>query len=172
MQQMQHATTRDVSADACAAQLIEVVPLVMRTIRAYMRAQRSAQLTVPQFRTLGHVHRHPGVSLSGVAEHLGLSLGATSRLVDALVGQGLIERLPSQEDRRFVTLRLTGIGEETLAAMQQGATRMLAQLLRETSEADRSTLLAALGFLRATFAGAGPEPPGDHEPPDMTERTP
>src|SRR5579884_2450777 len=123
MQQMQDANIPEITPEACAAQIIEVVPLVMRRIRAFMRAQRTPQLSVPQFRALGYVRRHPGTSLSAVAEHLGLSPAATSRLFDTLVDQTLVERHTSAEDRRFITLHLTGQGAQALAIMHEGATR-------------------------------------------------
>ena len=43
MQQMQGANIQGITPEACAAQIIEVVPLVMRRIRAYMRAQRTPE---------------------------------------------------------------------------------------------------------------------------------
>ena len=38
-----------------ARQVLEVVPLVMRTVRTEMRRHRAHHLSVPQFRTLGFV---------------------------------------------------------------------------------------------------------------------
>src|SRR6185369_8728731 len=87
MQKMQIASiyaTPEESAEA----LLDTVPLVMRTVRQLMREQRSSDLSVPQFRALGFINRHPETSVSAVAEHLGLSVAATSRLVDALVARG------------------------------------------------------------------------------------
>ena len=57
-----------------ASKLVEVIPLVMRAIRSHMRANRALDLSVPQYRALGFVVRHPGASLSQVAEHQGLTL--------------------------------------------------------------------------------------------------
>ena len=176
MQQMQDANMDGISPEACAAQLIEVVPLVMRRIRAFMRAQRTPQLSVPQFRALGYVRRHPGTSLSAVAEHLGLSPAATSRLFDTLVGQTLVERRTSDEDRRYVTLHLTEQGAQSLAMMHEGATQALAQILAATGDGERQTIIVALDHLRALFSdalatpegaagtGLGPDHPASGEP--------
>jgi DNA-binding MarR family transcriptional regulator len=161
MQQMQGANMQEISPAACAAQLIEVVPLVMRRIRAFMRAQRTPQLSVPQFRALGYVRRHPGTSLSAVAEHLGLSPAATSRLFDTLVGQTLVERRTSDEDRRYVTLHLTEQGAQALATMHEGATRALAQILAATGDGERQTIITALDQLRALFSDAPATPSGE-----------
>ena len=48
--------------DACAAELLDTVPLIMRIIRQHMRRHRSG-LTVPQFRTLCYATTYEGCSL-------------------------------------------------------------------------------------------------------------
>src|SRR5690348_14739469 len=98
MQQMQDTSVEAVPAGdqvrELAEQLMMTAPLVLGTIRAVMRAQIGADLSVPQFRTLSYVGRHPDASHSAVAEHLGLSVAASARLVDALVVRGLLARAP------------------------------------------------------------------------------
>ncbi len=78
--------------DECARQLLETIPQIMRFIRAEMRSHRGHDLSVPQFRTLTFIHRNPEVSLSHLADHLGLTLPSTSKLVDGLVNQKIITR--------------------------------------------------------------------------------
>jgi hypothetical protein len=62
------------SADKSAHELLEVVPIVIRVIRAQMRRHRSLALTVPQFRALVFIGDNPGTSLSQVAEFSDLEL--------------------------------------------------------------------------------------------------
>jgi DNA-binding MarR family transcriptional regulator len=156
MQQMHYASNdgRAPMEDEAelASKLVEVIPLVMRAIRAHMRANRSLDLSVPQYRALGFVVRHPGVSLSQVAEHQGLTLGAASRLVDGLVTRGLVERRVSTEDRRFVTLHVLPDGESTLALARQRTEQALARMLAALPVADREIILRAMEPLRAVFA--------------------
>ncbi|MGA2378038.1 MAG: MarR family transcriptional regulator, partial [Spirochaetia bacterium] len=59
--------------DECAREVLDVVPSVMRFIRTEMRSHRALDLTVPQFRSLVIIERAAGTSLTGVAEHLGLT---------------------------------------------------------------------------------------------------
>lgn len=152
MQQM-HVATNTSSGDV-AGELIEVVPLVMRTIRALMREQRAADLSVPQFRALTYVRRHADTSVSAVAEHLGLSVPAASRLIDALVSRGLVGRQLLASDRRYVTLRLSPEGERTLEAMRAHATRKLAERLERLSPEQRTLIVQAFEPLRALFGEA------------------
>ena len=78
--------------DTCARDLMDTAPKIMQSIRVEMRRGRGADLSVPQFRTLGFIQRYPDSSLSGLADHLGLTLPSVSKLVDGLVKQKLISR--------------------------------------------------------------------------------
>jgi DNA-binding MarR family transcriptional regulator len=53
----------------CARELLDVVPLVTRSIRREIRQHRAEGLSVPQFRTLLFLRRNPGASLIDVADH-------------------------------------------------------------------------------------------------------
>ena len=46
-----------------------------------------------------------------VAESVGISKGTLTGVAKTLVGRGLVERIPSQADRRLVNLRLSPAGE-------------------------------------------------------------
>ncbi len=83
------------TADVCAEEVLEVVPSVMRFIRGEMRGSRRPDLSVPQFRALGHLRRNAGTSLSALAEYLGLTAASTSTLVDGLVRRQMVSREPS-----------------------------------------------------------------------------
>jgi DNA-binding MarR family transcriptional regulator len=135
----------------CATLLVEVVPLLMRVLRAEMRS-RGAGLAVPQFRTLAFLNRHPGASLSDVAEHLGLTLASTSKKVDGLVTRQLVVRESSTDDRRRVTLDLSAEGRELFAAARQGTCESFADSLAGLSADDLVTVDRALRVLQATFA--------------------
>jgi DNA-binding MarR family transcriptional regulator len=158
MQQMQH--TSDNSPEACAALVLDVVPLAMRRIRTYMRAGRAADLSVPQFRALAFLNSHPGVTLSDVAEHVGLTLPAASRMIDGLVARGYAERRLSSTSRRCVELRLSPSGEEMLQITVRHTENALAGLLAPLAPEERETVMEALTTLRTVFATL-PAPGGD-----------
>jgi len=92
MQQLQNRTDSRVSCHRCARGLLTGVPSVMRFIRYQMRQHRQAELSVPQFRSLVFLSHNENASLSEMAEHLGLSLPATSRMVELLVKRGWMRR--------------------------------------------------------------------------------
>jgi MarR family transcriptional regulator for hemolysin len=140
-----------VSSDACAQELLEVIPAIMRAIRSEMRSRRTPDLSAPQFRILAFVNRQPGASLSDVAEHVGLTLPSTSTSVDRLVARKLIAREHSQTDRRRVTLSLTATGKTLLKSARKGAQTYLAARLSTLSAEERKTIMGALQALRPLF---------------------
>src|ERR1700728_4110151 len=96
-----------VEVDACADAVLNVAPPVVRAIRKMMREHRLPELSVPQFRALGMLAYTPEASLSAVADHIGSSVPATSRMIDGLVAKNLIARKECCHDRRQVSLQLT-----------------------------------------------------------------
>jgi DNA-binding MarR family transcriptional regulator len=145
--------TKPVADEHLAALLLEAVPLVMRRIRAEMRAHRGG-LSVPQFRALGYLHRHPGASLSDVAEHLGLACASTSKLIDGLVQRKLITRQLAATDRRRLTLALTAKGNALLASARRATQRGLAQTLARLPADEWPGLERALEQLLHAFGPA------------------
>jgi DNA-binding MarR family transcriptional regulator len=150
MQQMQN--TIDTGVEECAALLLDVVPLAMRRIRAYMREARAADLTVPQFRALAFLRSHPGTTLSNVADHVGLTLPAASRMIDGLVARDYAERRPSAVNRRCVELRVSEQGWKMLEVTRRHTQNALAGIL-ETLDADQQgVVMRSLETLRMVFS--------------------
>ncbi len=125
-----------------------------------MRSHRGA-LTVPQFRTMLFLDRTPGASVSALAQFLGLSLPATSRLAEGLVRQGFVKRTPSPGDRRRSALTLHPRGRIALAAARQATLARLAAAVAALRPAERDAIGIALQRLRGLFQPeAHPAAPG------------
>ena len=139
--------------EQAAQQVLDVVPLVMRTLRAQMREHRGENLSVPQFRTLGFLKRREGASLSEVAEHIGLTLPSMSKLVDGLVARKLVVRETYAGDRRRVTLALSARGRATHEAAVGSTRAFLVERLACLDEAERVDVARAMQILRPLFAG-------------------
>jgi DNA-binding MarR family transcriptional regulator len=151
MQPLQHARNRTVTPQECAADLLMAIPGLMRFIRREMRRSRSAGLSVPQFRALVFLSNVGDASLSELAEHVGLSLSAASRMVQLLVRRGLMERTSHEQDRRRVSLTLTRKGKSTYR-LALAATRVaLTQTLRNLSPAELTQISTATQMLARVF---------------------
>ncbi len=143
------------SPEECAREVLDVVPLVMRAIRAEMRSHRAPDLSVPQFRALLYLHRNPGASLSAVSDHLGLTPPSASKLVDGLVARGLLTRDTSPSDRRRLMLAVTPSGAAILKAASEATQARLAEALARLDEGSRAAVLEGMQALRALFGSDG-----------------
>jgi DNA-binding MarR family transcriptional regulator len=139
------------SAEVCALRVLDTVPVVMRFIRAEMRSKRARGVSVPQFRSMAFLRTNEGSSLSQVAEHVGLSMPAMSRLVDGLVKRGLLARDTSESDRRKVTLRLTARGQDMIRAARKWTEQRLAAVLENLPKDQRAGITDAMTVLKSAF---------------------
>jgi DNA-binding MarR family transcriptional regulator len=139
------------SSHSCAAELLEVVPLIMRAMRAEVRRQRSPELSMPQFRALAFLGRNEGAALSDVATFLGLALPSASKLIDGLVLSKFVVREIAAEDRRRVCLALSPAGRAKYKVMVTQARKFLAKKVAHFSDPQRQQLSEILGALRLIF---------------------
>ena len=135
----------------CAAPLMEVMLLVTRTLRAEMRRQGALELSVPQFRTLAFLSRNAGASLSEAAEHVGLTLSSTSRLIEGLVARGLVTREASLEDRRYLVLAVTEAGRALLESARAASLAKLAGMLEGLTAEEQEHLTQSMRLIRPLF---------------------
>ena len=134
-----------------ARQIMDVVPIVMRTMRAKIRESRTADISVPQFRALSYIDRNDGASLSALASHTGLTLPSMSKLIDVLVGRNLINRTTHSRDRRMVCLSLTPEGHDELTAAYQHTQKYIADKLSKLSEDDLKAISRTMQVLKGLF---------------------
>jgi DNA-binding MarR family transcriptional regulator len=135
--------------DDAAAAILETVPLAMRAIRDRMRKGRPAGMSLPQFRALLYVRRHPGTGLSEIGEHLGTSVPAASELVGRLVRQNLVLRATDPAERRRIQLTLSPSGRDQLEGAEEGAIEWLRGLVAQLNDERARALVAALADLRS-----------------------
>jgi len=148
------ANTIQTSIGACGREVLDVVPLAMRAIRAQLRKHGAKEVSVPQFRTLAYLNRHEGTSLSDVAEHIGLTMPSMSALVDSIVMKGLVIRQTHPEDRRRMTLTLTERGRATLRVAHEAAASYLEEKIGQLSATERATVIEAMQVLKRIFRKA------------------
>jgi DNA-binding MarR family transcriptional regulator len=63
-----------------------------------------------------------------------------TRLVDRLVGQGLVDRTPGEDDRRLSIARVTAAGLDLLRAIDPEMEALMAELTAALSERDKREL--------------------------------
>jgi DNA-binding MarR family transcriptional regulator len=87
---------------------------------------------------------NPGLSQQELAAKLGMYASRLVAVIDDLEKRGLIERQPSNTDRRLYALHLTKSGTEQLSAIGAIAREHGRDLLDGLSDEERSTLTALL----------------------------
>lgn len=110
-----------------------------RFLRVSERLCRSQGLTPLQYQLLLHVRGFPErdwASIGELAERLQAQHHGVVALIDRCERLGLVERRPSQTDRRVVEIHLLPPGEEKLECIARLHHDELHQLLREFAEAE------------------------------------
>lgn len=140
----------------CAAELLEVVPLIMRVLRSEVRRRRTPELSVAQFRALAFVGRNAGAKLSELAGFLGLTAPSASKLVDGLVAARLLAREVPVGNRRRIALALSPAGRREYDAVLKHARAYLGSRLSHLSHSRRERVALALRDLRLAFESEEP----------------
>lgn len=136
-------------AETAAQEILETVPLVMRTLGSELRHSPDFPM-IAHFRLLFMLKEGPH-NLSELARKHNVSLPTMSNSVTTLVDRGWVRRTRSRYDRRQVVIELTDDGQDVLTEIQCQAVSTLEELLAPISENDLDQLLAGLAVLRSTF---------------------
>lgn len=88
-------------------------------------------------------------SPTALAQAMGMTKGAISKLTDRLAGRGLVERHDGLADRRAQGLRLTVAGRAMLPALAAIADQNDAAFFDTLTEAERATLRALMQKMAA-----------------------
>jgi MarR family transcriptional regulator, negative regulator of the multidrug operon emrRAB len=104
---------------------------------------------------LVHLDAHPGGSVQGLADVLGISQPAAVKLAERLVADGLVERGPGP-DRRTVALAPTPAGREAARRLLAERASELEGLLGVLDAEERDQLAPLLEKLVAGLAGDRP----------------
>lgn len=126
---------------ALATQLVELNMQVHdRTMRLVGPMPTPADLTMQQFRVLGHVVRQPGISGNELGSVLGVSAPTASGLVERMAEKGLIARTDDADDRRIRRLHPTEAGLDVMRRMDSMFERALGVVLQVLSVDDLELL--------------------------------
>jgi DNA-binding MarR family transcriptional regulator len=108
--------------------------------------------------------------MSRLAELLAVDMSVTSRHVAHVADRGWIDRSPDPADKRSRILRLTPVGRNKLAELNESAVEALAHYLADWSDEEVDQLNALLARLRESFGDCRAAPRLTHIT-DFTEPT-
>lgn len=112
-----------------------------------LRQHGPSDLAPAQLSALAVVRRDPGITISGLADYERVRPPTMTRIVDALVGRGLVERTVCPDDRRVVRLNATPAGRDLVDAVRRRRDAYLASRLAALTDEERALLARAAALL-------------------------
>lgn len=107
-------------------------------------------LTGVQFDCLRYVYLHHEPSVGAVADGLGISKAASTKLIHRLVLKGFLERREDPNDRRLLQLILTPEGVALIERVHADQSERFESILQKMAEEDSGALMRGMaGFLEA-----------------------
>ncbi|MEK6975931.1 MAG: MarR family transcriptional regulator [Candidatus Thermoplasmatota archaeon] len=140
------------SLQQTAVASLEVGLAFLSFLRSEVRRATSANISMPEFRTLHLLAKNPDRSLGEIADDLGVSAPALSKTVHHLVQGGLVERKEDAADRRRIAVRLTPTGKRLMAQTRTQLETAMQGRLSKLAAKEREQILPALHRLQAVLA--------------------
>jgi DNA-binding MarR family transcriptional regulator len=142
----------DASARSAASLAVDTGLDFVCYLKGELRARRPGDLSMPQFRFLSILAKEPDRGLGDIAEDLGVSPPALSKLVDGLVERCLVARAAAAEDRRRLSLAITPAGARLVAGFRSQLEEGLAHRLAALPAKAQAGLAVALRDLQSVLA--------------------
>lgn len=101
---------------------------------------RKAGISVPVWRVLATLSGSPGETVTGLAEACLLQQPTMTKLLDRMVRDGIVKRLPDQRDRRVVRIQMLPRGEQMVRELLHSAKSHEAEVLARFPAVDRMQL--------------------------------
>jgi DNA-binding MarR family transcriptional regulator len=149
--------------DDAALTLREVARLHVRAQRESLACDgaRNTECTI-----LTELGRAPVMTLAQLSRRLRIDKGWTSRAVDQLLDEGLVEKAPDTSDRRTFTISLTRAGKERHRRLEATLNGQVARVIARVPRAEHAGVRRALHALHEAYLeelAAGPPAPGTAE---------
>jgi DNA-binding MarR family transcriptional regulator len=111
---------------------------------AFARRLLESGVTVAEWVVLREMYGCEEMAPSQLAERIGMTRGAASKLVDRLVGKALITREDRTDDRRFQEIALTAAGRKLVPSLAAIADENDEEFFAPLTARERETLVATL----------------------------
>ena len=132
-----------------------VISDVARLLRTeFDRRVRRLGITRAQWLVLTRLHRHPGASLSELAERMEVEKATAGRMIDRLVANGWVARRTQRDDRRVKRVYLTPEAERVHKRIWRVAETTVEDALTGLSARESKQLMALLQRVKKTLVSA------------------
>ena len=121
--------------------------LAIHLLRRIRRGDEAAGLSAPRLSALSVVIYRGPISLTELANAEGVTAPTMTRLVQALVKSGLVEKSVNESDNRVVQLRATEAGRRTLEVARAHRLAAMRELLDRLSPEEAVIVARAVNAL-------------------------
>jgi len=101
------------------------------------------------------------MTLAQLSRRIGLDKSWTSRAVEQLAQEGLVEKVPGGEDRRTVQLSLSGAGVARMQALNQTLNRLSEQAFERIPAEHHASIRNGLALLQQSLSELTKEAAGE-----------
>lgn len=117
--------------EAITKELLELLDRMAATMFRFTAEQMDkADLSPNRFNALRALRRDEELTMSGLAERLGVSTAAVTSIVDKLEAEDLVHRSRSKTDRRQVFVQITTRGQEAVERVIDVRTDLIRYMLQ------------------------------------------
>ncbi len=110
------------------------------------RLRESFEVTLPRFDLMAQLDKTPaGLTLGELSQRMMVSNGNVTSIVEVLVGQGMLDRKPSPQDRRAQVVSLTADGRRTFRQMAAAHEDWIAETFAGLNSTEEEQLMVLLG---------------------------
>jgi MarR family transcriptional regulator, transcriptional regulator for hemolysin len=134
-------------------ELVEDIAAFTRKLRATFDAKvRERNMTLPRARVFFTLNKKDGINQRELAERLELETPTLVRILDAMEGQGFVERRVAGSDRRAKEIYMTDAGRTVAHEVEDLAEDVRSQIISGIPEADLKTTLNVIRAMQANLA--------------------
>jgi DNA-binding MarR family transcriptional regulator len=123
----------------------------MRQISAELKECQPYKIPLSQVYLLRLLDWRGDLSMSEIANSLGITLSGCTALVDRAVEAGWVERKGDPKDRRVVLVSVSQAGEQALAEIRQIRAQILARYLTRRESAEIEALVDLISRAAEAF---------------------
>ena len=113
-------------------------------VALFIEECKAFDLTPVQYAALIAIHTHPGIDATRLSAVIAFDRSTLGSVIERLEAKRLIERKPSNEDKRIKLLYLTKPGVSVLRDIVPSVEKAQARILQPLKAADRKLLLSLL----------------------------
>ena len=134
--------------DRIAENIVSVYPIFYKQLMSIEKHNQSVNPSASHYAILGMLSKHEMLPTSEIARGLYLSKPNMTSLIDRLIADGKVKRLPDKNDRRVINIRITEKGRTFLNGSRNVFKENMKKRLRNLSEEDISLLYGSLENIR------------------------